>query len=545
MSWLKRFRKELYLKTKKRSVRVALLVSILMIIGIIISPIGKKVAVAGNNLYLKMNVLSDIIGLVNENYDEVPEWDRIFDGVYKSLMDELDPHSVFIEKEELSGIEESFSGKFSGIGIEFDLLDDYITVISPIADSPADRAGLQTNDKIIKIDGESGYKIERKDVPKKLRGPKGSKVVVTIKRGNKKPFDVTLIRDEIPLYSVSASFMVDDEIGYIFVNRFSTTTYDEVQKAVDKLKSMGMKKLLLDLRGNSGGILGEAVKISDIFIEGKEKIVSTKGRIRSANEVYYSGMIENGDEYPIIVMINRGSASASEIVAGALQDLDRGIIVGETSFGKGLVQRQYRLRDGSAIRVTIAKYYTPSGRLIQRPYDDGDLVAYYEEFRVENRDSLLATKDSLKTRPEFKTKKGRKVLGGGGITPDYHIDDEFNITESGRKILTADTRPVFVYSSTFIEENPKWKKNKEKFINKFEISDKEFKKFIDVVREQEIEIEDEEVEKDKNYLQLRVKAAMARELWGYDESYKVLRLGDDYMKKVIPYFGEAKKILVD
>ncbi|MBN2281409.1 MAG: S41 family peptidase [Candidatus Marinimicrobia bacterium] len=533
------------MKAKKRPVRLALLVSIVIIFAVIISPVGKKIAVAGNNLYMKMNILSDIIGLVNENYAEVPDWDNIFDGVYKSLMDELDPHSVFIDKKELSNIEESFDGKFTGIGIEFDILDNFITVISPIADSPADKAGLRSGDKIIKIDGESAFKIARDEVPKKLRGPKGSRVIVTIKRGDEKAFDVTLIRDEIPLYSVSASFMMDDEIGYIFVNRFSATTYDEVQDAINKLKKEGMKKLLLDLRGNSGGILGEAVKISDIFIEGKETIVSTKGRIPSSNEVYYSGQIETGDRYPVIVMINRGSASASEIVAGALQDLDRGIVVGETSFGKGLVQRQYRLRDGSAIRVTIAKYYTPSGRLIQRPYENGDMVSYYEDFAVENRDSLLAVQDSIKNRPEYKTKKGRTVLGGGGISPDFHIDDEFDITESGRKILTAATRPEFVYSIAYIDKNPDLKNNKDKFFNKFEITDQEFEEFLKIVQEQKIETKEQEVLKDKNFIKLRLKASIAKELWGYDESYKVLRLGDDYLKKVISYFDEAEKILVD
>jgi carboxyl-terminal processing protease len=521
------------------------LITALLVGFLVFSPYGKKICVAGNNLYLKMNVLTDIIGIVNENYCEVPEWDNIFDEVYKSLMNELDPHSVFIDKKDLSNIEESFEGKFEGIGIEFDILDGYITVISPIADSPADKAGLHSGDKIIKIDGESAYEIERKDVPKKLRGPKGSKVEVTIKRANTKDFDVTLIRDEIPLYSVSAAFMLDDEIGYIFVNRFSSTTYEEVHKAIDRLQTEGMEKLLLDLRGNSGGIMGEAIKISDIFIDGKETIVSTRGRIPSSNSVHYSGDIEGEEKFPLIIMLNRGSASASEIVAGAVQDLDRGIIVGETSFGKGLVQRQYRLRDGSAIRVTIAKYYTPSGRLIQRPYENGDMTSYYEDLVVENRDSLLASKDSAKVRPEFKTKNGRTVLGGGGITPDYFIKDNFDITESGRVVLTAATRPVFVFSSEYIADHEKLKNNKEKFIQNFELSDKDFQDFIELLKTQEIEFTPEELEKDKAYIKLRIKAEMAKEMWSYDESYKVLRLGDDYIQQVTAYFDEAKKILVD
>jgi carboxyl-terminal processing protease len=533
------------LKKIKKSLKYLFITIAVVILFLFVSPFGKKICVAGNELYLKLNVLNDIIGLINENYDEVPDWDTLFNGVYRGLMDELDPHSVFIEKKELSNIEESFDGKFEGIGIEFDILDGYITVISPIADSPADRAGLATGDKIVKIDGESAYKIKRQDVPKKLRGPKGSEVVVTISRANTKNFDVTLVRDEIPLYSVSASFMLDDEIGYVFVNRFSSTTFEEVFKSVNELRQQGMKKLLLDLRGNGGGIMGEAINISDMFIDGKEVIVSTKGRIANANEVYYSGKIEGLPKFPLVIMINRGSASASEIVSGAIQDLDRGIIVGETSFGKGLVQRQYRMRDGSAIRLTIAKYYTPSGRLIQRPYEEGDITSYYEDFAVENRDSLLAAKDSTKTKPTFKTKNGRTVFGGGGITPDYHIDDDFEITASGRRILTAATRPVFTYSTSYTSAHQEWKDKKEKFITKFEVSEKEFEKFKEIVKKQEIEFNAEEIDKDKEYLKLRIKAEMAKEYWGYDESYKVIRLADDYIKEAISHFEEAEKILVD
>jgi len=532
------------LKKIKKSLKYIFISGALLLVLLFVSPFGKKLCIAGNELYLKLNILNDIIGLINENYDEVPDWDQLFNGVFRGLMEELDPHSVYIEKKDLSDIEESFDGKFEGIGIEFDILDGYITVISPIADSPADRAGLQTGDKIVKIDGESAYKIKREEVPKKLRGPKGSKVEVTISRVNTENFDVTLIRDEIPLFSVSAAFMMDDETGYVFVNRFSSTTYQEVHEAINKLQDQGMQKLLLDLRGNGGGILGEAVNIADIFIEGKEKIVSTKGRIPSANEVYYSGRIEGEPLFPMVVMINRGSASASEIVSGAIQDLDRGIIVGETSFGKGLVQRQYRMRDGSAIRLTIAKYYTPSGRLIQRPYD-GDIMSYYEDLAVENRDSLLLTQDSSRVRPEFKTRKGRTVYGGGGITPDYHIEDDFDITSSGRKILTAATRPVFTYSSSYTAKHDHWKANKEKFIRDFEVSDKEFEKFLEIVKKQDIKIEEAEVKKDKDYLKTRIKAEMAKEYWGYDESYKVLRLADSYIQEALNYFDEAKKILVD
>lgn len=516
-----------------------------ILIGILISlsPFGRKIAANGNDLYLKLKVLNDIIGIVNDYYVDVPDWDEVMEGAYSGLMEKLDPHSFYIEKKDISGINEEFSGKFEGIGIEFDVLDGYITVISPVAGSPAEKVGLEVGDKIVKIDGESAYKIKREDVSKKLRGPKGTAVEITIRRRGVEDFNVTIIRDEIPLYSVSAAFMADDSTAYVFVNRFSGTTSDEVQKALQRLKSEGMKRLVLDLRNNSGGLMDQAIEVADLFIEGRKMIVYTRGRIRGSNEEFYSGRIDGYEDLPLVVLLNRGSASASEIVAGAIQDHDRGLIVGETSFGKGLVQRQYPLRDGSAIRLTVARYYTPSGRLIQRPYD-GTLEEYYEDLYTENRDSLLAREDSLQARPQYQTAAGRIVYGGGGIAPDYYIKYERELSRDTYKLLRHPSRILFEYTTRTAEEYKRFQTKKERFFSKFEISDKDFEQFLEMAHAKEISLDYEKIRNDADYIKMMLKAELAREFWGYDEYYKVIRIHDNQVEAAVQYLNEARNMLV-
>ncbi|MCK4296494.1 MAG: PDZ domain-containing protein, partial [Candidatus Marinimicrobia bacterium] len=243
------------MKSKIRWVAIPGTLVLFLAVLFIFTPLGKVILASGSNLYLKLNVLNDIIRIVNDNYVEVPDWDKVMEGAFTGLMGNLDPHSVYIQEDKLSDIQEKFTGKFEGIGIEFDILGGYITVISPIANSPAERAGLDVLDKIVKIDGESAYKITREEVFKKLRGPKGSKVDVVIRRHGVDDFEVTIIRDEIPIYSVSASFIIDDSTGYIYLNRFSQTTTKEIEEALCKLEDAGMKQLIFDLRNNSGGYL--------------------------------------------------------------------------------------------------------------------------------------------------------------------------------------------------------------------------------------------------------------------------------------------------
>jgi len=372
------------MKHWKSGIKISVFATILVVAALLIYPAGEKVYSQSKNTYStikeKLQVLNQIIYYVNQLYFEDVDMDDLMDGAFSGMMKQLDPHSIYIPAKDMQDIDEQFRGNFQGIGIEFDILHGYITVISPVAESPAEKAGLLPGDQIIAIDGKDAYNITKDEVFKTLRGPKGTPVTVKINRiGVEKPFNVTLIRDNIPLYSVRAAVMLDDETGYIWLTRFSATTADEVKTALAKLRKQGMKRMLFDLRNNSGGYLEQAAEIANLFISEKDTLVYTKGKRPEVEQVFIADPTKGEEKIPLVVLVNRGSASASEIVAGAMQDLDRGLVVGETTFGKGLVQRQIPLQDGSAIRVTIARYYTPSGRLIQRPYKNGDDHDYYAE----------------------------------------------------------------------------------------------------------------------------------------------------------------------
>ncbi|MEO8210407.1 MAG: S41 family peptidase, partial [bacterium] len=303
---------------------------------------GMKIqnAVSDDKNSAQVKKFNDALEITSKYYVDNVDSQKLTEDAIKGMLEGLDPHSVYISSEQLKRVSEDFQGSFEGIGVEFDIVNDTLTIVSPINGGPSEKLGIQAGDKIVKIDGVSSVKISRDDVPKKLKGPKGTKVNVTILRaGMNEPLEFEITRDKIPIYSVDASFMYNDEVGYIKVSRFAATTYDEFIKAMGDLKNQGMKKVVLDLRGDPGGYLDQAFKIASEFIPAGKKIVYTKSRINDFNEEYVS---EGGNytDIPLIVMVNGGSASASEIVSGAIQDWDRGLIVGETTFGKGLVQRQ-------------------------------------------------------------------------------------------------------------------------------------------------------------------------------------------------------------
>ncbi|TAK57176.1 MAG: S41 family peptidase, partial [Bacteroidetes bacterium] len=332
--------------------------------------------ISGDNLFEQLNKFKEVVSLTEKFYVEDVDTPKLIEAAINGALGELDPHSIYIPPKQLERVNEDFQGAFDGIGIEFDIINDTLLVVTPIAGGPSEALGIMAGDKIVKINDTSSVGITRENVPKKLRGPKGTHVKVTIVRADEKdPIEFDITRDKIPLYSVDVSFKVNGEVGYIRVNRFSVTTHDEFVRAVEKLKAQGMRKLLLDLRDNPGGYLDQAFKMADELLPGGKKIVYTKARVPQFSEEYSSTGRGSVSGIPLVILVNRGSASASEIVSGAVQDWDRGLVVGETTFGKGLVQRQYELPDKSAFRLTIAKYYTPSGRLIQRPYDNADRKA--------------------------------------------------------------------------------------------------------------------------------------------------------------------------
>ena len=488
----------------------------------------------------KIQVLQQIITYINEFHFEKVDMAKLMDGAFDGIMKQLDPHSVYIPPKELEDIDEKFKGKFQGIGIEFDILNGYITVITPVADSPSERAGLQPGDKIIKINGEDAYEIKKEQVFEKLRGKKGTPVNITIKRiGTPNPFDVTIVRDNIPIYSVRAETMVDDSTGYIRLTRFSATTRQEVEKAIKRLKTKGMKRLLLDLRNNSGGYLEQAAGIADLFIVEKDTIVYTKGKKITTKQVFIADPHNGHGDIPLIILVNRGSASASEIVSGAVQDLDRGLIVGETTFGKGLVQRQIPLKDGSAIRITIARYFTPSGRLIQRPYEEGKDRAYYLELYSSNRESLI---DSLKEmRPKYRTRNGRLVYGGGGITPDIYIPYSSKITNSIQKIIGHNKRPIFNWASSYAD-NYKLNENFDNyrsFKNSWKLPREHHTDFLQYLKTEEIATDTVYTDEETEILTLRIKAEIASVIWGRNEATGIRLKEDNQVQEGIKHFDEA------
>ena len=494
---------------------------------------------AGRDQFQKMKTLTQIIRLVSENYVEDVDMNEILEGAIIGMLDKLDPHSSYISSEQLVLINEQFNGEFEGIGIEFNILEGYITVISPIPGTPSDRAGLQTGDKIVRINNESAYKITQKDVLQKLRGPKNSPVDVTISRpGLEEDFDVTLVRDKIPIVSVLASFMIDEQTGYIKVNRFSKTTAKEINESLSKLENQGMEQLLLDLRNNGGGMMDQAISIVDMFVSSRDTILFTKGKISGSTEVYRARKNSLDKDYPVVVLINRGSASASEIVSGAFQDLDRGLVVGETSFGKGLVQRQYPLRDGSAARITIARYYTPTGRLIQRPYEDiGD---YYTDL---GKDSREATDSTLAKKPVFTTQKGRHVYGGGGITPDIFSKLDLDFNESTREILSHPDRLTFQFAGELKNEIEDEYKTFEDFTTSYKLKNKRQDKFFLWLKNQEIDFEVEELEENWVYIENRILANVASSIWGKEYLYKKLLDTDKQAQEALLHFDDAKELI--
>lgn len=388
----------------------------------------------GNDLAKSLRKVEDAFVLIAQRYVEDVDHNQMAEDAITGMLGALDPHSLYFDAERMRRETEQFDASFEGIGISYDLIrvpegQDTISVVSVIPGGPSEAAGLFTGDRIVAVDGESAVGFTDEEVRSNLKGPRGSEVVVTIRRpGEPETFDVQITRDQVPIVTLDIAYMMDDATGYIKLNRFARTTHSEFRRALRDLKARGMERLILDLRGNGGGYMSMAVRVSDEFLSDGQLIVSQRGRTADTNESYSAsdgGLWEDG---PVIVLVGPTSASASEIVAGALQDHDRALIVGRRTFGKGLVQNQFLLNDGSAMRVTVARYYTPSGRLIQTGYESGDRTAYLEEKReMQRHDRALALEDLLAEVPDslkYRTSSGRTVIAGGGILPDYIIRED-------------------------------------------------------------------------------------------------------------------------
>lgn len=473
--------------------------------------------------------------LERQYVDEV-DMAPLVEEAIRSMLGELDPHSVYLDAEEMKQVRESLAGEFSGIGVEFNVLKDTVIVVGTIAGGPAERAGVLPNDRIVRIDTTNAVGFRRSDVPKHLRGTTGSKVAVeVVRRGLSEPLRFVLVRDRIPITTVDAAYAAAPGIGYVKVNRFGQTTMTEFREAMRRLGPV--EGLILDLRGNGGGVLRQAVGMAEYFLPRGARIVSTQGR--GVPPVHFSAG-EDGEfvQGKLAVLIDENSASASEIVAGALQDWDRGVIVGRTSFGKGLVQREMELGDGSAVRITIARYRTPSGRVIQRPYEKGEKEAYYEAHAARSG----AAADSVgKDARVFRTRNGRKVYGGGGIRPDVFVEADTTVySDYFLELFRRGIVGEFALSYMDAERGrlERAYPDVERFVEGYRVTDAMLEGLVAAGREHGAEYLETGFDDSALPVRRHLKALVAQRLFGPEAFYRVLLADDPAFVRALALLGD-------
>jgi carboxyl-terminal processing protease len=501
---------------------------------------------SGDSLLPQVGKFSDVLSITYKYYVDDVDTQKLTEAAVNGLLGQLDPHSVYIPASAMQKVTEDFQGSFEGIGIEYQVLNDTLLVVAPIVTGPSEALGILAGDKIVKIDDSTAVGITQEGVQKRLRGPKGTKVTVLIVRaGLMDPLEFEITRDKIPIFTVDASFMVEPGVGYVNVNRFAATTHDEFFTAVSNLRDQGMKKLILDLRNNTGGYLEQAFRMVDEFLPAGKKIVYTKGRRSEYDDEFLSTGSGKFQNITVVLLVNNGSASASEIVAGAIQDWDRGLIVGETTFGKGLVQRQFELKDGSAFRVTTARYYTPSGRLIQRPYNDKEKYLREamdrEEAEGENLEHV-AEKDS--TRPRFKTMGGRVVYGGGGITPDYIVKSDrlnkYTAQLRAKQVFFQISDRLMDQSGTGLRA--KYGKDVERFVREQQVDESVVEDIVALGVKKGVAEDKDLLAQDRRFIEGYTRAYQARAMWGNEGYARVMLREDTQFKKALSLLPEAEKI---
>jgi len=465
---------------------------------------------------------------IDQMYVDPVNDDRLVDKAIVSMLEELDPHSIYIPKEELDEVNEPLKGNFEGVGIQFNIVRDTIYVVDAIAGGPSERLGIRSGDRIVSIDKENvaGVGFKNADVMKRLRGKKGTKVNVGIaRRGEREVLDFSITRDKIPIYSVEASYMAAPHVGYVKVSRFSATTTKELREKLEDLKRQGMTDLILDLQGNGGGYLRTAIEMADEFLGDRKLVVYTQGRTSPREDTYATpeGRFESGR---LVVLVDEGSASASEIVSGAIQDWDRGLVIGRRTFGKGLVQRPVMLPDGSAVRLTVSRYHTPSGRCIQKPYDEG-LEAYQRERTERLKRGELTSADSIHVTDtaRYYTMNKRVVYGGGGIMPDIFVpidtslsSDYFGQLVRKGSLNTFALEYVDGHRAELLARYP----DVQRFIDTFDGNDALVEGLIAQGIKDGVPQDLEGMEKSKALVLLRMKALMARDLWDTSAYWQVI-----------------------
>jgi len=456
---------------------------------------------------------------------DLPMQDIVYGGI-RGMLNTLDPHTHFLDKDSFRYMQEEQEGSFYGIGISFDIsADGYIRVVAPIEGSPAHSLGIRAGDRIVKINGDSTKNITEIEVIRKLRGKKGSSVVVTVQReGQEELKDFTIIRNKISLFTVRDPYMIRPGVGYIKITQFSKPTVEEFSKAIETLQKEGMKKLLIDLRNNPGGLLDQAVELADLFLNKKEAIVSTEGRIENSQMIFEAREAINYEDLPIIILVNGASASASEIVSGALQDLDRALVVGTRTYGKGLVQRQYPLPLNTAIQITTAQYFTPSRRPIQRPY-----FTPHENY-LKRLHSPLGVKEE--EQPSYFSRGGRPLKGGGGIVPDIIIEPKI-----------ADIILKFFAKDLFFNFSVQHFSKYDTIPRDFSIDDKIFLAFKDYVKESGLEFKEEEWEDNSDTIKLWILQEVISARYGLEEKLKIANEHDKQLLEALNLFDQAEEII--
>lgn len=515
--------------------------------------IGFFVSVVTENIYLKKrpqviaaSKFDEVMYYINNVYVDTVKASELEDEAVAALMDELDPHSQYISLEEFNTVNDPLLGGFEGIGVQFRIVEDTVAIVNTIKGGPSEKVGIMAGDRIVYVNDSliADVKIKNDGVMRLLKGPKGSKVKVkNYRRGVEGLLEFTITRDVIPTYSIDIAYMLDDETGYIKLSKFSATTHQEFVAAAKKLKDAGMKQLVFDLRGNGGGYLNEAVDIADEFLPKGSLVVFTEGRARPKSALFArrKGLLE---DMPVVVLIDGESASASEIVAGALQDHDRGTIIGRRSFGKGLVQEQIVLSDKSAIRITVAKYYTPTGRCIQKPFsgskEDYMLESYdrYENGELFSADSIHFA-DSLK----YYTPKGKVVYGGGGIMPDVYVPLVNDSTEYffNRMVnLGILYQYAFDYCDSHRQELARYKTVAD-FNRSFRVTDAMFNELVGRATKRGLKTNEKEKQVAREETNILLKAYIARDLFDDEGFYPIYRGMDDVLKKALEVLYSEKK----
>jgi len=482
--------------------------------------------------------IKEVINYVEDNYVDTLSRKALEEKAITGMLEKLDPHSVYISAEEFHEANDPLLGSFEGIGVQFRIENDTVTVINPVPGGPSEKLGVRAGDRIVKVDGKNiaGIKINNNDVMRKLKGPKGTKVKVTVFRrgaGGLVDFDIT--RDVIPTYSMDIEYMPEPGVGYIRLNNFSATTHEEVHNALEKLLQQGMKKLIIDLRGNGGGYLKAATDVADEFLDKDKLIVYTEG-MHHAKEVAKAtsdGLFEAGD---LVVLVDEGTASAAEILTGAIQDHDRGVVIGRRTFGKGLVQEQLDFKDGSAVRLTVARYYTPTGRCIQKSYKDG-LETYNNDYYHRFMNGELEHPDSIKFPDslKYKTPKGRTVYGGGGIMPDIFVPLE---KDSALRYyhICINKGLIYQFAFDYTDKNRSRLdrfKNFGQFNSGFLINDVVYNEFTAYAAAKGVKHEGKDLAKSDQYVKTMLKAYIGRNVLDNPGFYPVLNTIDPVFNKAI------------